>query len=494
MLRLVVLSGFAAAAFTLLVASQASASSPGARPSAPRGVVAVSATNTVAVRFLPPVSNGGRRITRYDIEARPGNRIFTCRSTRCSLHGLSSGVAYSFVVAAVTGNGRGQYSRRSNSVTLKASGALITFNANGGTGVMAPEAEVVGGATSLETNTFNLANSAFASWNTAANGSGTSYANGGTYTFTSSVTLYAQWTLGAVSVTFNANGGAGIMSSEVEQLNAMAILTPNAFIYAGHTFAGWNTVANGTGTNYADGANYSFTTSTTLYAQWSAALPSGPFPGAASSNWSGYVVTGQNGGYQSVSAQWTVPAINCAAVPNGVVSAWVGVNGDSAANPGLFQDGTSSQCIAGQASSFAWWTDADQGFGAQALFGVNAGDVIFAEVAQNSQGSWVYTVKDLTTGLTSSSPEAYNGQGLSAEWIVEDPTDGTTNALFPLADFGPVTFSNLGLSVSGLAWTLPPYSDAVEMVDANGGVMTLPAPVQGNGTAATFTVYYESST
>ena len=48
-------------------------------------------------------------------------------------------------------------------------------------------------------------------------------------------------------------------------------LTANAFTRTGYTFSGWNTLANGTGTAYADQASYPFTASVTLYAQWKSA-------------------------------------------------------------------------------------------------------------------------------------------------------------------------------------------------------------------------------
>jgi uncharacterized repeat protein (TIGR02543 family) len=38
--------------------------------------------------------------------------------------------------------------------------------------------------------------------------------------------------------------------------------------YTGYAFTGWNTLANGTGTAYADGASYPFSANATLYAQW----------------------------------------------------------------------------------------------------------------------------------------------------------------------------------------------------------------------------------
>src|ERR1035437_6634147 len=49
-----------------------------------------------------------------------------------------------------------------------------------------------------------------------------------------------------------------------------AALTLNHFTWSTHTFVNWNTEANGSGVNYANGAQYSFATSTTLYAQWKA--------------------------------------------------------------------------------------------------------------------------------------------------------------------------------------------------------------------------------
>jgi len=116
-----------------------------------------------------------------------------------------------------------------------------------------------------------------------------------------------------------------------------------------------------------------------------------------------------------------------------------------------------------------------------------------ASVYQTASGQWAYDIQDLTSGLTSSAAEAYSGQGLSAEWIAEDPASASTGQLFPLADFGSVTFSDLSLQVTGGTWYLPTYSDAWEMVAANGTVMTLPSQIVGTGSAAAFTVYYESS-
>jgi hypothetical protein len=187
-----------------------------------------------------------------------------------------------------------------------------------------------------------------------------------------------------------------------------------------------------------------------------------------------------------------VPTLDCTSVPNGFTSDWVGVNGLSDANPGLFQDGTSSYCASGQQTDYAWWTDQADNYLSQILFAVSPGDVIDAEVWQETSGLWAYYVSDLTSGSSSSNVESFSGSGTSAEWIAEDPGDPTTQGLFPLADFGLVTFTDLGLTVPSGSWTEPPYSDAIEMVTPDGTVEAFPSPIQGSGASADFTVTYET--
>jgi uncharacterized repeat protein (TIGR02543 family) len=144
-----------------------------------------------------------------------------------------------------------------------------TFVANGGQGSMSPETKSA--PTALTPNVFTRAKHAFTKWNTAADGSGTSYVNGATYAFTAAVTLYAQWVATSHPatkhrVTFNANGGTRTMATQTNSV--LATLASNAFTRAGYTFKGWNTMANGSGTSYANGAAYRFAKSATLYAQW----------------------------------------------------------------------------------------------------------------------------------------------------------------------------------------------------------------------------------
>ncbi|MGV1080420.1 MAG: InlB B-repeat-containing protein, partial [Candidatus Nanopelagicales bacterium] len=141
----------------------------------------------------------------------------------------------------------------------------VTFAANGGSGSMSPQSANV--PTPLDANTFTRAGFSFTGWNTAANGSGTAYADGASFAFTADQTLYAQWSaLPTHTVTFAANGGSGSMSPQ--SANVPTPLDANTFTRAGFSFTGWNTAANGSGTAYANGASFPFSASDKLYAQW----------------------------------------------------------------------------------------------------------------------------------------------------------------------------------------------------------------------------------
>ncbi len=70
----------------------------------------------------------------------------------------------------------------------------ITFNANGGEGSMEPQRFEVGVDTALNTNAFTRENYKFIGWNTAADGSGATYADeGAILELSGDITLYAQW-------------------------------------------------------------------------------------------------------------------------------------------------------------------------------------------------------------------------------------------------------------------------------------------------------------
>jgi uncharacterized repeat protein (TIGR02543 family) len=73
----------------------------------------------------------------------------------------------------------------------------VTYNANGGTGSQTDPNSYLSGATVtvLGAGTIARTGYSFTGWNTAANGTGTSYPASATFAMgTANVTLYAQWT------------------------------------------------------------------------------------------------------------------------------------------------------------------------------------------------------------------------------------------------------------------------------------------------------------
>jgi len=72
------------------------------------------------------------------------------------------------------------------------------------------------------------------------------------------------------TVTYDANGGTGTITDVNSPYNAGSTVTTmtNTFTNIGYTFDGWNTIGNGSGTDYAEGATFTINEDITLYAQW----------------------------------------------------------------------------------------------------------------------------------------------------------------------------------------------------------------------------------
>ena len=104
----------------------------------------------------------------------------------------------SFSVKKASGSIAGTTMSSSVNVTIPAKRYDISFNANGGSNPPASQKKVHGTNLTLTTGTPTRAGYDFVSWNTAADGSGTSYASGATFSTDAITTLYAQWHLSYV--------------------------------------------------------------------------------------------------------------------------------------------------------------------------------------------------------------------------------------------------------------------------------------------------------
>ena len=145
----------------------------------------------------------------------------------------------------------------------------VTFVGNGGT--VSPTAEIFStGANPLTLPTPTYANNTFSGWYTALQGGVLIGASGSSYSPSSSVTLYAQWSLNPnFVVSFVTNGAAGSIPALQGFVGSSATIPSGSTLtQIGATFSGWNSLANGTGTSYLAGSQISPTGSLTLYAQW----------------------------------------------------------------------------------------------------------------------------------------------------------------------------------------------------------------------------------
>ena len=202
----------------------------------------------------------------------------------------------------------------------------VTYNANGGT---------VSSSSKTVSQTFT-------NWNTAANGSGTTYNAGATYSANANVTLYAQY----------ANPSIG------------SLPTPTR---SGYAFDGWYTAANG-GTKIADSTKV--TANTTVYAHWKANAST--------------VSYNVNGGTGSIASQTKIHGTNLTlttAKPTGK-SFTVTYNANG---------GTVSSSSKTVSQTFTNWNTVANGSGtaynAGATYSANANVTLYAQYANPSIGS-----------------------------------------------------------------------------------------------------------
>jgi uncharacterized repeat protein (TIGR02543 family) len=132
----------------------------------------------------------------------------------------------------------------------------VRFDANGGTGTMAPQAFPGDEPQALRTNAFSRTGWTFAGWAETAGGP-PAFADGEILVNPApggqSTTLYAVWTPNAYTVRFDPNGGAGAMDGQAFVYDTPQALRTNAFILASAAFLGWAETPDGPAV-HADGA------------------------------------------------------------------------------------------------------------------------------------------------------------------------------------------------------------------------------------------------
>lgn len=175
--------------------------------------------------------------------------------------GINTGVSPSYVSASTT------YTL--NAVTWEWS---VSYNANGGSGDIYTDYVQYKSAYTTRANWFKRTGHTFTGWNEAANGSGTSWTNyinkPWTWTYTKSITLFAQWKINTYTVSYNANGGSGAPGSQTKTFGQALTLSGTKPTRPNYTFKGWSPNKSAVSAEYTAGGSYYTDSSVTLYAVW----------------------------------------------------------------------------------------------------------------------------------------------------------------------------------------------------------------------------------
>lgn len=215
-------------------------------------------------------ANGGSGAPSSQTGTGVGSYTFTISSTKPTRTG------YTFLGWSLSSTATSASYQPGGSITLTANDTLyavwkantytVSYNANGGSGAPSNQTKTYGVTLTLSNTKPTRTGYTFSAWNTAQNGSGTSYAPGGSYTANAAVTLYAQWTVNTYAVTFDAQGGSVTPASKSVTYGQPYGSLPVP-VRAGYRFDGWFTVATG-GTQVTAETVVTVTAAQTLYAHW----------------------------------------------------------------------------------------------------------------------------------------------------------------------------------------------------------------------------------
>lgn len=157
----------------------------------------------------------GTAIQTYQYNAN-GNNEVTIPITAAKLHNGSQYVGTAEEYTATEGAAAGSAYRwwTYDSKWHSADEILVSFDANGGEGSMDAMTQKKDASFTLTGNTFTRTGYDFTGWNTEKDGSGTSYTDGATVTFTSDTVLYAQWKAKKYTVTWVNEDGTVLETDE----------------------------------------------------------------------------------------------------------------------------------------------------------------------------------------------------------------------------------------------------------------------------------------
>jgi uncharacterized repeat protein (TIGR02543 family) len=370
----------------------------------------------------------------------------------------SGGVTYPAAGTFIVGNGNAAF------VAVWISNTnIITYNANGATSGTAPaDGSFVTGALTqytVSTNTGNLAKSGFTfdGWYTTATGNdGTGYSvtpTAGTLITNTNLTLYAKWSAGTYTITYNTDGGSTAPSQTTNAYGSTVTL-PSAPTKQGNNFLGWETGSGASANLFAPGASYVMgPNAVTFIARWSGVS---------------YAITyALNGGAGTAPMQANVSSggsFTTAATPTKTGFTFTGwSDGATTTNAS-----TLISNVSGNITLTAQWTISTPGIPGN-------------PTAAPGNGSATITIAAPATGGTPSSYTVTASPGGATCTVV---APGTSCTIAPLTNGTAYTFTATATNTAGNSPSASTSSAAVTPA----GVPSAPSGVSGTGTGGTINI------
>ncbi|ADY14262.1 InlB B-repeat-containing protein [Sphaerochaeta globosa] len=156
--------------------------------------------------------------------------------------------------------------------------SLVTYDSQGATTAADPTAKTVIYTSGIDTVGLlptppQRTGYTFGGWWTATSGNGTEFT--ATTPVNGNITVYAKWIANTYAVTYDGNGatdgsvpGTGI--TKTHDIELFIHGNTGNLVRTGYAFSGWNTLSDGSGTDYAANSTYAVNAAVTLHAKWMA--------------------------------------------------------------------------------------------------------------------------------------------------------------------------------------------------------------------------------
>ncbi len=202
--------------------------------------------------------------------------------------------------------------------------------------------------------------------------------------------------------------------------------------------------------------------------------------GYTSTNWSGYLMTGQS--FTAVSGSWTATTPTGLAGITSADATWIGIGGVSAGD--LIQVGTDNIVSAsGQVQTTAFYELLPAASQPIDIMTVAPGDAMAATIVQTAPGQWSIAITDTTTGQSFTKAVAYGSSLSSAEWIEEDPSYSHGRQI-PFDVFGLAAFSGAHATGNGSDLNLSGgNAQPITMVNRSGQIIAAPTALGSGATS-----------